>query len=210
MSKMKTQTAEEFLTENTLEYYESHNDQIQDEGDYISVDNAQKYAVLVVSEQTASLTKQLEEKQTKIEWWVEQFNYNDRKISLQYESQIMPKKDKINFKCYGEMGGHGRCDELCKNCLTKYPENKLLSPQAKEETKLIYGTQVKCSMDEDYSEFWIGTYIAKHPTIDAHIVLCRARPELKISETLDSFTFVKPKEEVNLSNKSNSSNDKSN
>ena len=54
---------------------------------------------------------------------------------------------------------------------------------------LTYGDKVKCSQQNDYKDFWRGTYIVKHPTKDAHIVLLRARPELRIEEELDIFTY---------------------
>lgn len=61
----------------------------------------------------------------------------------------------------------------------------------KEAVELNYGDKVECSTDKDYSEFWKGTYIAKHPTTNAHIVLTRARPELRIQEELNDFSFCR-------------------
>ena len=53
------------------------------------------------------------------------FCFQSGKCKQCFEPQLLsPQAKEFNFKCYGEMGGHGRCDELCKNCLTKYPENK--------------------------------------------------------------------------------------
>lgn len=54
---------------------------------------------------------------------------------------------------------------------------------------LYNGDKVKCSDEEDFKEFWYGTYIGKHPTKEAHIILCRARPELRIGENVDTFTY---------------------
>lgn len=56
---------------------------------------------------------------------------------------------------------------------------------------LKYGDKVKCSMDSDFNGFWLGTYIGKHPTMDAHIVLTRARADLRISEELDAYAYCK-------------------
>ena len=56
-------------------------------------------------------------------------------LVIYINSLISPQAKEFNFKCYGEMGGHGRCDELCKNCLTKYPEN---TPQVETvESKVL-------------------------------------------------------------------------
>ena len=54
---------------------------------------------------------------------------------------------------------------------------------------LTYGDKVKCSMTKDYKDFWLGTYIAKHPTKNRHVVLLRARPSLRIEEELETFAY---------------------
>lgn len=63
-----------------------------------------------------------------------------------------------------------------------------------EDKLLFYGAKVMCSSDKNYKEFWYGTYIASHPVKkDLHIVLLRARPNLKIKESLDIFKYCKIK-----------------
>ncbi len=84
----------------------------------------------------------------------------------------------------------GRCANLNReDIFIDILELNIAEPSINNESSLAYGDQVKCSMDKDFNEFWIGTYIAKHPTADEHIVLLRGRPQLKINETLDSFTY---------------------
>jgi hypothetical protein len=69
------------------------------------------------------------------------------------------------------------------------PKQALRKTDVSGSLPLTWGDKVKCSMHEDYEEFWLGTYIGKHPTMDAHVVLLRARPELRIREELDAFTY---------------------
>lgn len=65
----------------------------------------------------------------------------------------------------------------------------LAQPDVSGSLPLTYGDKVKCSQQNNYKDFWRGTYIAKHPTKDAHIVLLRARPELRIEEEIDMFAY---------------------
>lgn len=60
-----------------------------------------------------------------------------------------------------------------------------------ESIVLNYGDQVACSNEEDFSEFWLGIYIAKHPSKDTHIVLLRERPWLDIPEHPEIYTYCK-------------------
>ena len=87
-------------------------------------------------------------------------------------------------------------DELKSKLQAKIEELQEIKivPPDNNEFSLSYGDKVKCSMVEDYQEYWLGTYIAKHPTMDVHIVLLRARPELNIKEYLDYFTYCEKQE----------------
>lgn len=59
------------------------------------------------------------------------------------------------------------------------------------EVSIKHGDKVMCSNDMDFKDFWYGTYIGKHPRNDLHVVLTRARPELKIHEELDAYAFCR-------------------
>lgn len=67
--------------------------------------------------------------------------------------------------------------------------HKKYYPDGTGNEELKYGDKVKCSMHKDFNGFWIGTYIAKHPEVNAHIVLTRDCPELKVSQELDAYAF---------------------
>ncbi len=60
---------------------------------------------------------------------------------------------------------------------------------AQEGGNPTYGDKVKCSNESDYSGFWLGTFIGKHPSSDTYIILLRARPHMKIKESLELFKY---------------------
>lgn len=57
-----------------------------------------------------------------------------------------------------------------------------------------YGDKVHVSLDKDFKSVWYGIYIGKHPTKNLHIILTRARPKLKIRESIDTWKYCKKRE----------------
>ena len=83
-------------------------------------------------------------------------------------------------------------------CNDQTKVKNLAQPDVSGSLPLTYGDKVKCSMSKDYREFWLGTYIAKHPTKNRHVVLLRARPSLRIEEELETFAYCQRQWQLTL------------
>ncbi len=60
-----------------------------------------------------------------------------------------------------------------------------------ENKMLSFGAKVVCSETEDYTSYWAGTYISKHPTEDLHIICLNARSKLGLEDEIDTFQYCK-------------------